>query len=96
LDPIEFRQADGSRIDLGLVKDLLEMKRDDKGLIEFAPRLYVTENCRQVIWALENYTGKSGETGASKDPIDCLRYMASAELCFLGPGVLGSRGGGGY
>jgi hypothetical protein len=96
LEPIDFRQADGSHIDLGLIRDLLEMKRDEHGLIEYAPRLYVTENCRQVIWALENYTGKSGEAGASKDPIDCLRYMASAELCFLGPGVLGSKGGGGY
>jgi len=96
LGTINFRLADGTHIDLGLVRDLLEMRRDESGLIERPPRLYVTENCRQVIWALENYTGKSGETGASKDPIDCLRYMASADLCYIGPGILGSRGGGGY
>lgn len=96
LPGFEFRVASGAHIDLQLVKDLLELKRDAEGLIETPPRLYVTENCKQVIWALENYTGKSGEEGASKDPIDCLRYMASADLCYVDERTLGSRGGGGY
>lgn len=96
LGPIEFRLASGAYIDLGLVRDLLELRRDTEGRIERPPRLYVAENCKQVIWALENYTGKSGEVGASKDPIDCLRYMASAELLYVDSKTLGSRGGGSY
>jgi len=40
------------------------------------PRLYVSERCQQVIWALNNYTGRGGEEGGCKDVIDLIRYMA--------------------
>jgi hypothetical protein len=77
---IDFKMASGQRIDLDLIRDLLEYRRDAQGRITMMPRLFVAENCKQVIWALENYTGKSGETGACKDVIDVLRYMASGDL----------------
>jgi hypothetical protein len=81
LEPIDFIPATGGRIDLELIKELLDYKVDKgSGKIVQPPRLYVSEDCRQVIWALENYTGRSGETGASKDVIDTLRYMAGGDL----------------
>lgn len=81
LGPIYFRMAAGDKIDLNLIKDLLEYRRDPAtGAFTQAPRLYVTEECRQVIWALENYTGRAKGEGACKDPIDCLRYAAGSEL----------------
>ena len=40
------------------------------------PRLFVSEEAQQVVWALQNYTGRGGEEGACKDVIDLLRYMA--------------------
>jgi len=97
LGPIDFVMADGSRHDWTLIQDLLEVKRDEQGRIEKAPRLFVTENCRQVIWALENFTGLSGEEGACKDPIDCLEYMARGNLIHVPPGAPRStKGWGGY
>jgi len=54
------------------------------------PRLFVSEECRQVIWCLENYTGRSGGTGASKDFIDLVKYSALAELEHLE--TVGHRG----
>lgn len=61
-----------------------------------APRLYVAENCQQIIWALENWTGKDGETGACKDFVDLVRYMALQELQYLTHESLRPRGGGSY
>lgn len=49
------------------------------------PKLYVTRNCQNLIWALQNYTGHDGEKAACKDPIDCLRYLCTADLVYLPP-----------
>ncbi len=61
-----------------------------------APRLYVSEKCRQVIWAMSNYTGRDGPSGACKDFIDLLRAMALAPLRHVTPDMLRTRGGGAY
>lgn len=44
------------------------------------PHLFVCEECRQTIWMLENYTGRSGGTGAAKDFADLVKYVCLAEL----------------
>ncbi len=40
------------------------------------PKLYVADNCRQIMWMFENYTSLGGEEGGCKDPADLVRYMA--------------------
>jgi hypothetical protein len=42
------------------------------------PHLYVVETCPNTIYALQNWTGRDGQHGACKDPIDCLRML---KLC---------------
>lgn len=61
-----------------------------------APRLYVVRKCRQVVWALENYTDEGGEDGGCKDFADLLRYMGLARLRYVGGGALKVTGGGSY
>jgi hypothetical protein len=39
------------------------------------PHLYVVETCPNTIYALKEWTGKDGQHGATKDPIDCLRMF---------------------
>jgi phage terminase large subunit-like protein len=39
------------------------------------PHLYVVETCPNTIYALKEWTGKDGQHGACKDPIDCLRMF---------------------
>jgi hypothetical protein len=39
------------------------------------PHLYVVETCPNTIFALKEWTGRDGQHGASKDPIDCLRMF---------------------
>jgi hypothetical protein len=40
-----------------------------------SPRLFVVETCPNVIYSLKEFTGKDGQHGACKDPIDCLRQF---------------------
>jgi phage terminase large subunit-like protein len=40
------------------------------------PKLYISWDCQNLIFALKEWTGKDGLKGACKDPIDCLRYLA--------------------
>ncbi len=41
-----------------------------------APKLYVSDRCQNIIYALKEYTGRGGKSEATKDPIDTLRYIA--------------------
>jgi hypothetical protein len=37
--------------------------------------LFVSETCKNLIFALKTWTGEDGQSGATKDPIDCLRML---------------------
>lgn len=49
------------------------------------PRLFVSERCSNLAWALANYTGRDGQKGACKDPIDCLRDSFTSGLEYIPP-----------
>ena len=94
-----FRPASGVTIEEGitLINELLDWNENEPLLALLnAPRLYVVEDCRQVRWAMENYTGRAGETGACKDFIDLVRYMATARLRHVEAGMVKTMGGGSY
>jgi Terminase large subunit, T4likevirus-type, N-terminal len=65
---------------VSLINDLLDYDKLKPIDINNEPRLYVSSDCPAVIFALKEWTGRDGKTGASKDPVDCLRYMAMARL----------------
>jgi hypothetical protein len=94
-----FHAASGVHIDDGIaeVSELLDwdMERPFCPLLN-EPRLYVTRNCEQVIWALQNYTARGGEKAGCKDFSDLLRYMAMEKLRFVRASDVSCRGGGGY
>lgn len=43
------------------------------------PTLYISELCKNLIWAMEVWKDCDGEDSATKDPIDCLRYLFTSE-----------------
>jgi hypothetical protein len=90
----------GRGIDDGMnhVNNLLDYREDEPLCpVMNEPRLYVAECCEQVDWAMQNYTGEGGESGACKDPADLIRYAAQCEdLRFVRPGAGRSIGGGSY
>ena len=61
------------------------------------PKLFVSEECVNLIFALQNWTGQDGTSGACKDPVDCLRYLLLKGVEYLGEeGETGmARAGGG-
>ena len=96
---MELVPASGVDIEEGIasVNDLLWWNRDQPfDPVRNTPRLFVSDACRQVIWALANYTGRGGETGACKDVADLLRYMALAELYYQDPARPWAKRGGAY
>ena len=96
---MQFRLASGVDVREGMttINELLFWNKDEPLTpLTNEPRLFVSEDCRQVIWAMQNYTGLGGETGASKDFIDLVRYMALGQLRHVDPTARVVTGGGSY
>nr|WP_294577554.1 hypothetical protein [uncultured Rhodopila sp.] len=75
--------ASGVRIEEGLtaVNELLDWNMEEPLCpVMNQPHLFVCEDCLQVRWMFENYTGLAGEKGACKDFADLVRYLALAKL----------------
>jgi hypothetical protein len=82
---------------LGVVNELLDWNQEEPLMpILNAPKLFVSEDCQQVIWMFENYTGRGGPKGAAKDFADLVRYMALAKLFHVETGKAGGRAGRGF
>lgn len=82
LGPMIFDLAPSKDIDHGLAQVNGLLAYDDQRPVipgVNAPRLHVHRRCEQTRWCLENYTGKSGMKGASKDFADLLRYLAEVD-----------------
>jgi len=92
-----FRSCPAENISEGIafINDALYF--DDTKPIDHdnAPHLYISSRCTNTIWALKEWTGKDGPKGASKDPIDCLRYLLSSGVDDV-DGKLQVSGGGSY
>ena len=49
------------------------------------PHFFISKDCENTIHALSEYTGEGGLKEAWKDPIDVLRYAATADIDFVDP-----------
>lgn len=98
-EPMIFWPASGVHIEDGVtaLQSLLYWDKDRPFTpLMNAPRLYVVEDCYQVIWALQNWTGADGEKGACKDFADLCRYMARSDLVHVSQSTLRARKAGSY
>jgi hypothetical protein len=79
---VPFAPAPLDPVDEGvsLINSLLDF--DDDGGKE--PKLYISTECKAVIFALKIWSGRDEKLGACKDPIDCCRYMSLAGLMDVG------------
>jgi hypothetical protein len=59
------------------------------------PRLFVSSRCRNLIFALKTWTGRDGGKGATKDPVDCLRYFFLKHCVYVAEqqGTMATGGG---
>ena len=100
----EFRAAPGLEIRQGLnaINELLyfDANRERVPLLN-APRWFVSEECRNLIWAMNNYSlpddTDGGMDDACEDPVDDCRYLATRGLRYVQPGgKVMTKGGGSY
>lgn len=75
---LSFTPSAGVTVDerVLLINDLLSYNKDEPLSEENRPRLYVSDRCSNLVYSLREWTGTDGQKGASKDPIDCLGYLA--------------------
>lgn len=102
---LTFLAASGKEISEGvaLINDALDYD-DQTKLGDYSPalsrinepKLFVSSACPNVIYALREWTGKDGQHGACKDPIDVLRYVMLEELQHIGDDAFHFTGGGAY
>jgi hypothetical protein len=85
--------APGVDIDHGLarIKTLLSWKSDKPRDSINSPKLFVSNRCKNVIYALKEYSAYSLQENC-KDPIDCLRMFATSNIQFYSKADM--RGGG--
>ncbi|HET9376408.1 MAG TPA: hypothetical protein VFO40_15650 [Chthoniobacterales bacterium] len=78
---MRFAPAPNDPIEEGvsLVNSLLDFDEDSP-----EPKLFISSQCKAVIFALKVWTGKDEKKGACKDPIDTLRWLAVAGLQDVG------------
>jgi len=77
-NPMFFEPAAGLRLEEGItiINDWLSYDPSQPRSVINQPKLYISEECQNLIYSMREWTGADGEKGASKDPIDCLRYLA--------------------
>jgi hypothetical protein len=93
-----FTATPGDSIDegVGMINDSLSYNPEAPVDARNQPRLYISENCKNTIYALQTYTGADGKKAPTKDPIDVLRYICLSDAMFIDGGSMKSRGGGSY
>jgi hypothetical protein len=52
------------------------------------PHLYCVETCPNIIFSLKEWTGKDGQAGASKDPVDTLRMFVLSGVEYVDESLL--------
>jgi phage terminase large subunit-like protein len=97
-EPMAFVPAPGVPVDqrTSAINSLLSYDATQPLTPLNEPSLYITKDCSNLTYALSEHTGRDGQKGASKDPIDCLGMLLVSGLAYVGKGGFDSRGGGGY
>lgn len=96
--PMYFTPAAGLRLEEGvaIINDWFSYDPNQPISSVNQPKLYISDNCHNLMWCLREWTGLDNEKGASKDPIDALRYLAVMNPEFGGSDSYRAIGGGSY
>lgn len=95
---MDFRATSGQAIVEGVavINDWLSYNEEMPVDALNSPRLYISERCQNLVYALKTWTGADGKRGATKDWIDILRYIALSGVGYEDPAMLRARPGGCY
>jgi len=76
-----------------MINDLLYWDKEEPG---DAPKLMISSECKSLIYSLREWTGADKDKGASKDPVDCLRYLVQEDQLLVNERQLEVKRGGSY
>lgn len=84
-EPMYFSPAAGISIDQGvaMINDLIAWNQEQPLSPLNQPKLFVTKDCKNLIYSIKEWTGADGDKGSTKDPIDCLRYLVVMQPEFI-------------
>jgi hypothetical protein len=85
-----------TEIGLQMLAELMDYNEDKPVNAMNCPRWYVHEDCKQSIYAYEEYTALGTEKCALKDIVDADRYLVSSDVSFIDSANLECIGGGSY
>lgn len=93
-----FTPAAGLRLEEGIsiINDWFAYDQNQEISAINQPKLFISEECHNLMWCLREWTGLDNEKGASKDPIDALRYIAVMQPDYGGSDSYKAIGGGSY
>jgi hypothetical protein len=93
-----FTPAAGLRLEEGIsiINDWFAYDQNQEISAINQPKLFISEECHNLMWCLREWTGLDNEKGASKDPIDALRYIAVMQPDYGGSDTYKAIGGGSY
>jgi len=79
---LEVVPAPGVHEDAGiqLLNTLLSYDETKPVSLNNSPKFFVSERCQNLIFAMKEYTGTAGRAEPTKDPVDCVRYLAVAKI----------------
>jgi hypothetical protein len=78
-----------------LITDALSYNNEQPLSYTNRPKLYISDRCTNMIFALKIWTGEDGQRGACKDFIDLARYAFASDLQDVGSGNYYTTVGGG-
>ena len=95
---MQFKASRQTDIDegIGIINSLLAYDESEPLTTLNEPKLYISNRCKNLIWSMENWTGEDRDKGASKDPIDTLRYLVMEKIEYLKKGAFKGYPGGSY
>jgi len=95
---LTFNAAPGLDIEDGIQAIQSKMAYNRKAKIDSInrPHFYVSENCQNIITALQEYTGDGGTDEAWKDPIDVIRYACIDGIRWVDKTIQQSKRKSGY
>jgi phage terminase large subunit-like protein len=95
---MDFTATPGDSIDEGvsMINDALSYNPEKPVDARNQPKLYISENCKNVIHCLQTYTGADGKRSANKDFVDLVRYVCLSDAINVEGDILRCRGGGSY
>lgn len=97
-NPMDFVPAAGIKQEQGIsmINDLLSYDNSKPVGYDNSPNLFISSECQNLIYCMKEWTGQDKENGATKDPIDCLRYLVVMKPEYTGSDSFKPIGGGSY